>query len=178
MDYVYVRLFVTQGLWPARFLCSQNSPDNNTGVGCHFLLQGIFPTQGSNPCLLHCRRILYCLIHRGSPCIDHNDWYLIYYKCKLKFKKILIYCEITLINPSHGIIYQKTQPTTWWQVDCMETLPSRRGSIAIIEIDTCLGIVVHLLPLVLSVLLFIDLQNNLPITTITHTMSPPNSNYL
>ena len=30
----------------------------NTGVGCHFLLQGIFPTQGSNPRLLHCRQIL------------------------------------------------------------------------------------------------------------------------
>ena len=31
----------------------------NTGVGCHFLLQGIFLTQGSNPGLLHCRQILY-----------------------------------------------------------------------------------------------------------------------
>ena len=31
----------------------------NTGVGCHFLLQGIFLTQGSNPGPLHCRRILY-----------------------------------------------------------------------------------------------------------------------
>ena len=32
------------------------------------LLQGIFPTQGSNPGLLHCRRILYQLSHKGSPC--------------------------------------------------------------------------------------------------------------
>ena len=32
----------------------------NTGVGYHFLPQGIFPTQGSNVCLLHCRWILYC----------------------------------------------------------------------------------------------------------------------
>ena len=31
----------------------------NTGVGCHFLFQGIFPTQGSNPVLLHCKQILY-----------------------------------------------------------------------------------------------------------------------
>ena len=37
-------------------------------MGSHFLLQGIFPTQGSNPCLLHCRQILYPLSHRGSPC--------------------------------------------------------------------------------------------------------------
>ena len=36
-------------------------------VGCHFLLQGIFPTQGWNLGLLHCRQILYCLSHRGSP---------------------------------------------------------------------------------------------------------------
>ena len=34
-------------------------PGKDTGVGCHFLLQGIFPTQGSNPGLLHCRQILY-----------------------------------------------------------------------------------------------------------------------
>ena len=35
--------------------------------GCHFLLQGIFPTQGSNSGFLHCRQILYCLGHQGSP---------------------------------------------------------------------------------------------------------------
>ena len=36
-------------------------PGKNTGVGCHFLLQGIFPTQGWNPGLLHCRQTLYRL---------------------------------------------------------------------------------------------------------------------
>ena len=36
-----------------------DSQGRNTGVGCHSLLQGIFPTQGSNPGLLHCRWILY-----------------------------------------------------------------------------------------------------------------------
>ena len=35
----------------------------STGVGCHFLLQGFFPTQGSNPGLLHCRQTLYHLSH-------------------------------------------------------------------------------------------------------------------
>ena len=44
-----------------------DSPGKNTGVGCHALLQGIFPTQGSNPGLPYCRRILYCLSHQGSP---------------------------------------------------------------------------------------------------------------
>ena len=43
-----------------------DSPGKNTGVGCHALLQGIFPTQGSNLRLLHCRRILYQLGYQGS----------------------------------------------------------------------------------------------------------------
>ena len=42
------------------------SPGKNAGVGFHFLLQGILPTQGSNPGLLHCRQILYHLGHQGS----------------------------------------------------------------------------------------------------------------
>ena len=36
-------------------------------MGSHTFLQGIFPTQGSNPGLLHCRQILYQLSHEGSP---------------------------------------------------------------------------------------------------------------
>ena len=39
----------------------------NTGVGCYAFLQGIFPTQGSNTGLPHCRQILYQLSHKGSP---------------------------------------------------------------------------------------------------------------
>ena len=44
-----------------------DSPSMNTEVGCHAPLLRIFPTQGSNPGLLHCRQILYCLNHQGSP---------------------------------------------------------------------------------------------------------------
>ena len=44
-----------------------DSPGKNTGVGSHALLQGIFPTQGSNPGLPYCRWILYCLRHQASP---------------------------------------------------------------------------------------------------------------
>ena len=46
-----------------RLLCSWDSPGKDTGVDCHFLLQGIFPAQGSNPGLLHCRQTLYHLSH-------------------------------------------------------------------------------------------------------------------
>ena len=43
------------------------SPVKNTGVGSHSLLWGIFLTQGLNPCLLHCRQILYHMRYQGSP---------------------------------------------------------------------------------------------------------------
>ena len=57
------------GLQPARLLCPWHSPGNNTGVGCHALLQGIFLTPGLNLGLRHCRQILYHLSHQGStPC--------------------------------------------------------------------------------------------------------------
>ena len=51
-----VRLFVTLGLQPARFLCPWDSAGKDVGVGCHNLLQGSFPTQELNPYLL-------CLLH-------------------------------------------------------------------------------------------------------------------
>ena len=58
-----VQLFVVghrpHGLWPARLLCPWNFLGKNTGMGCHFLLRGIFPTQGLNMCVLHCRQVLY-----------------------------------------------------------------------------------------------------------------------
>ena len=47
-----------------------NSPGQNTGMGSLSLLQGIFPTQGSNSGLLHCRQIFYQLSYQGSPCIS------------------------------------------------------------------------------------------------------------
>ena len=52
---------------PTRLLCPWVAPGRSTGVGCHFLLQGIVPTQGSNLRLLYCRWILYHLSHQRSP---------------------------------------------------------------------------------------------------------------
>ena len=54
-----LRLHVLCGPW--------NSPGQNPGVGSCSLLQGIFPTQGLNPGLPHCRPVLYQLSHKGSP---------------------------------------------------------------------------------------------------------------
>ena len=58
---------MSDSLRPHGLYSPWNSPGQNTGVGSLSLLQGIFPTQGSNPGLLHCRRILYQLSHKGSP---------------------------------------------------------------------------------------------------------------
>ena len=52
---------------PVFSLSDLNSPGQNAGVGSLFFLQGIFPTQGSNPGLSHCRQILYQLSHQESP---------------------------------------------------------------------------------------------------------------
>ena len=52
-------LFQTPWTMARQALCPWNSAGKNTGVGCHFLVQGIFLTQGSNPCLLIGRQILY-----------------------------------------------------------------------------------------------------------------------
>ena len=54
-------------LRPHELYSPWDSPGQNTGVGSLSLLQGIFPTQGLNPGLLHCKQILYQLSHAGSP---------------------------------------------------------------------------------------------------------------
>ena len=58
---------MSNSLWSHGLYSPWNYPGQNTGVGSLSLLQGIFPTQESNPGLPHCRRILYQLSHKGSP---------------------------------------------------------------------------------------------------------------
>ena len=63
---------VSDSLRPQGLYSPWDSPSQNTGVGSLSLLQGIFPTQGSNTGYLHCRQILYQLSHKGSPGIQ--EW--------------------------------------------------------------------------------------------------------
>ena len=57
-----------RGRWPAKApLFVEVLQGKNTGMGCHSLLQEIFPTEGLNPGLLHCSWVLYHLSHQGSP---------------------------------------------------------------------------------------------------------------
>ena len=90
------------GRHPTSLLCPWDSPGKNTGMGCQFLLQGIFPTQGSNLGLLHCRQMLYCLSHQGIP----GKWWL-------RRQSICLQCGRPRFDPWVGKILQrmKWQPT-------------------------------------------------------------------
>ena len=60
------------GLLPTRLPAPWDFPGKSTGLGCHFLLQRIFQTQGSNPDLQYCRQMLYCLSHQGRlPIVNY-----------------------------------------------------------------------------------------------------------
>ena len=69
--------------------CPRNSLDKYIGVGCHPLLQGIFPTQGSNLGLLHCRQILYHLSHERELSMGE--------KIALKWEKRIINSILIMI---------------------------------------------------------------------------------
>ena len=67
----------SNSLQPYGLYSPWNSPGQNTGVGSLSLLQGIFPTQGSNPGLPHCRWILYQLSYQGRPGYSLTSLYFI-----------------------------------------------------------------------------------------------------
>ena len=67
---VYNSLWSHGMLKLSRFLCPWNSLGKNTGLDSHYLIQGVFLTQGSNTGLQHCRQILYHLNHQGADVIQ------------------------------------------------------------------------------------------------------------
>ena len=69
LEVVSNRNSILTSLTQTGLLCPWNSLGKNTGVGSYSLLQGIFLTQGSNPGLLYCRRVLYHVSHPGKPTI-------------------------------------------------------------------------------------------------------------
>ena len=82
-----------------------NFPGKNTGVGCHFLLQEIFLTQGSNPGLPHCRQMLYYLSSQGGP-------------KKGNAKECSNYHTIALISHTSKVMLKSLQATLQQYVNC------------------------------------------------------------
>ena len=94
----------SHGPQPTRFLCPWDSPGKNTGVGCHFLLQEILLTQESNPGLLCCKKILYCLSHQRSPYHSHSQI--------LSQKRMCVlsgFSYVQLCDHIHGILQARIQ---------------------------------------------------------------------
>ena len=88
-------------------------PGKSTGVGCHFLLQGIFLTQGLKPGLPHCRQTLYRLSHQGSPNLDFNWALKIPQRCHLQDTS----------KPACGQYKQQARQKRHKRVDEAEPLP-------------------------------------------------------
>ena len=96
---------VSSSLWPHGLYSPWNSPGWNTGVSSLSLFQGIFPTEGLNPRLLHCRQILYQLSHKGSPKqgnLPKKDSCVMEMQCKMKcFKLEILHCLILIFKEPH-----------------------------------------------------------------------------
>ena len=81
-------------LWnPSRLLCPWNLPGNNIRVGCHFLLQGNFLTQGLNPHLLHWQAVSLPLVPPGKPTISRS---LLRF---MSIESVMLYSHLILCHP-------------------------------------------------------------------------------
>ena len=91
-----------------------DSPGRNTGVGCHALLQGIFPTQGSNLHLLHGRRILYCWATRGAQYLYIQIWRR-HGLCN--FQSFLLLGNLSVFMVPHWKLGPSKSPPSVWPAD-------------------------------------------------------------
>ena len=82
-----------RGLWLSSLICPGDFPDKNTEVGCHSLLQRIFPAQGSNLGLLHYRQILYQLSQQGNQQLLEDTIILL-----LIFWEIFVFSLLYVLN--------------------------------------------------------------------------------
>ena len=92
---------MSDSLQPHRLYSPWNSLGQNTGVGSLSLLQGIFPTQGSNTSLLHCEWILYQLSHKGSPMSRYEAL-------------ICLLGPVILAAEGQGLLFSLSVPSFWY----------------------------------------------------------------
>ena len=108
---------MSSGLWSARLLCPQNSPVKNTEMGCHFLLQGIFPTQEASLCLLgllHWQAGSLSLPPPGKPkkvftiCLFYHLFALPSLSCGMRCRQSLVVsCELLYYTSFNKISLQR-----------------------------------------------------------------------
>ena len=91
-----------------RLLFLWKSPGKNTGVGCHALLQGILPTQGSNPCLLHWQADSLPVSYQGSP--KSFNGHLFKIKVKLNCRCILSSWKFSSVQFNLSVICDSPRP--------------------------------------------------------------------
>ena len=130
---------VSDSLWPHGLYSPYNSLGQNTRVGSLSLLQGNFPTQRSNPGLLHCRQILYHLSHKGSPIIrmlvhlifSQSSLRLSWFSFLHSFYFILLLEVISTILSYSWLIYSSAS-------DILLLITSRVFLILVIVLPVCL----------------------------------------
>ena len=115
--YIHIRKHECQVTFP-RLLCAWDSPGKNTGVGCHFLLQGVFPTQGLNPCLL---RLLHwqadsLLSTTWEAHINYTEIYTHIYMSICMFVQLNCFAiYLNLHNIVNQLYFTKTKQTASWK---------------------------------------------------------------
>ena len=118
------RSVVSDSLQPNGLYSPWNSPGQNTGMCSLYLLQGIFPTQGSNLCLLHCRWILCLLSHWGILAYNMHLWH------SVQFSHSVVSDSLPPKEPQHARspcpsptprVYPNSCPLSWW---CHPTISS------------------------------------------------------
>ena len=109
------------GPQPISLLSPWDFLGKNTEVGCHSLLQMIFPTQGLNRDLLHCGQILYSLSHQGSPGASWADHKSKKKNLHFEVSSSLILCNNTkpflnqiVVCNKKWVIYNNQQQPAWW----------------------------------------------------------------
>ena len=127
----------SHGLQPARLLCPWDSPGKNTGVGCHAILQGIFPTQGSNPhlfCLLHWQVGFFPLAppRRLTELLNYLQWEK---RSPLLGEGILFGWDQNLGKEENGavvgVVNRPTSPVIWLNLVILGWCVSHSGFLSI-----------------------------------------------
>ena len=105
----------SHGLWPTRLLCPWNFPGKNTGARCHFLLQGIFPTQGFNPHLFPSPALVGGFFTTVLP--GNGTWKSVFFQ---KLPAALLGIQIWEISTLASLALIKEEMSMWGNVQHIE----------------------------------------------------------